>query len=102
MKKRHALKQLAHVPIKLFTGSAGGSPAMSAQREQKSELEYFGRSSHLAVLGAGEPPAVPVKSLSGQAHSLLNSNQEMPKPTTLQLNHNQTVDKLLWVSQQRR
>jgi len=38
-----------------------------AARTETSEVEPLARFSHLAVLGAGEPPAVPVKSLSDQA-----------------------------------
>jgi len=40
---------------------------MSAQREQHLEVEHFARASHLAVLVAGGPPAVPVKRSSGPA-----------------------------------
>src|SRR6267142_5049430 len=41
---------------------------MSAQREKEHLNCIVSRSSHLPVLVAGGPPAVPVKSLRGQAH----------------------------------
>src|ERR1700730_5190136 len=46
----------------LFTGTAGGSPAMSAKREQYvTELSVW-RDQRALGASAGGPPAVPVKS----------------------------------------
>jgi len=56
--------------LKLFTGTAGVPPAVSAEREQKFGVEYFSRSSHLAVLEAGGTPAVPVKRLTLSSEEL--------------------------------
>ena len=44
-----------------------GRPArpLGPARTSTSEVEHLAKPSHLAVLEAGEPPAVPVKSLSG-------------------------------------
>jgi hypothetical protein len=53
-----------------------GRPARSerAARTERFEVDDFARSSHLAVLVVGEPPAVPVKSLSGQVQLVLKRN----------------------------
>jgi hypothetical protein len=65
--------------LKLLTGTAGVPPAMSAEREQLSKVEFLGRFSHLTVLVAGGTPAVPVKSLSefNEQISLKIANPEL-------------------------
>ena len=51
--------------LKFFTGSEGGPPRSErGARTERLELSVMARYSQLAVLVAGEPPAVPVKSLT--------------------------------------